>query len=68
MRVTPSIRSQRGLQKKTRFRLMLRKNFFCVCLGWIWTKNPMTADHWLLDVKLRVTGRGRVGADGMVRE
>ncbi len=27
----------------------------------------MTADNWLLDVKLRVTGRGRVGADGMVR-
>ncbi|CAF1178137.1 unnamed protein product [Adineta ricciae] len=25
----------------------------------------MTADNWLLDVKLRVTGRGRVGADGM---
>jgi len=27
----------------------------------------MTADNWLLDVKLRVTGRGRVGADGMVK-
>ena len=36
--------------------------------GWIWSKNTMTADNWLLDVKLRVTGRGRVGADGMVRE
>ncbi|CAF3575516.1 unnamed protein product [Adineta steineri] len=44
VRVTPSIRSQKG---------------------WIWTKNMMTADSWLLDVKLRVTGRGRVGADGM---
>ncbi|CAF1593851.1 unnamed protein product, partial [Adineta ricciae] len=44
VRVTPSIRSQRGR---------------------IWTKNPLVADHWLLDVKLRVTGRGRVGADGM---
>jgi mannose-binding lectin 1 len=44
VRVTPSIRSQKG---------------------WIWSKNTMTADNWLLDVKLRVTGRGRVGADGM---
>ncbi|UJR25079.1 hypothetical protein I4U23_006439 [Adineta vaga] len=44
VRVTPSIRSQKG---------------------WIWSKNPLVADNWLLDVKLRVTGRGRVGADGM---
>ncbi|CAF1354829.1 unnamed protein product [Adineta steineri] len=44
VRVTPSIRSQKG---------------------WIWSNNPLTADHWLLDIKLRVTGRGRVGADGM---
>ncbi len=28
----------------------------------------MTADNWLLDVKLRVTGRGRIGADGMVND
>ena len=27
----------------------------------------MTADNWLLDVKLRISGRGRVGADGMVK-
>ncbi|UJR23784.1 hypothetical protein I4U23_026761 [Adineta vaga] len=44
VRVTPSIRSQKG---------------------WIWSKNTMAADNWLLDVKLRVSGRGRVGADGM---
>jgi hypothetical protein len=43
------------------------KETFFVFLGWIWSKNPLTADHWLIDVKLRVTGRGRVGADGMVR-
>jgi hypothetical protein len=40
----------------------------CFVLGWIWSKNPLIADQWLLDVKLRVTGRGRVGADGMVRK
>ena len=28
----------------------------------------MTADNWLLDVKLRITGRGRIGADGMVKK
>ena len=28
----------------------------------------MTADNWSLDVKLRVTGRGRLGADGMVND
>ncbi|CAF3895516.1 unnamed protein product, partial [Rotaria magnacalcarata] len=44
VRVTPSIRSQKG---------------------WIWTKNTMTSDNWLLDVKLRVNGRGRIGADGL---
>ncbi|CAF0922076.1 unnamed protein product, partial [Didymodactylos carnosus] len=44
VRVTPSIRSQRG---------------------WIWSKNTLGADNWVLDVKLRVTGRGRIGADGM---
>lgn len=44
VRVTPSIRSQKGR---------------------IWSKTPLTADNWLLELKLRITGRGRVGADGM---
>ncbi|CAF1060230.1 unnamed protein product [Rotaria sordida] len=44
IRITPSIRSQKG---------------------WVWSKNTLSADSWLLDVKLRVTGRGRLGADGM---
>jgi hypothetical protein len=47
VRVTPSIRSQKGR---------------------IWSKNTMTADNWLLEVKIRVNGRGRVGADGMVSD
>jgi len=66
VRITPSIRSQKGLTKKLRFLFTDKKNSFV--LGWIWSKNPLTADQWLLDVKLRVTGRGRVGADGMVRK
>lgn len=28
----------------------------------------MTAENWLLDVKVRISGRGRMGADGMVRK
>lgn len=44
IRITPSIRSQKG---------------------WIWSKNTLTADHWLLELKLRINGRGRIGADGM---
>ncbi|CAF5050779.1 unnamed protein product, partial [Rotaria sp. Silwood1] len=44
VRITPSIRSQKG---------------------WIWSKNTLSANDWLLDIKLRITGRGRVGADGM---
>jgi hypothetical protein len=44
---------------------MNKENFYFI--GWIWSKNPLKSDHWVLDVKLRVTGRGRVGADGMVR-
>ncbi|CAF0758918.1 unnamed protein product [Didymodactylos carnosus] len=32
---------------------------------WIWCQNVLTADNWVLDVKLRVMGRGRTGADGM---
>ncbi len=56
--------------KKKYFNLCGRRKFlfYFVFSGWIWSKNTLTADHWLLDVKLRVTGRGRVGADGMVRE
>lgn len=48
-------------------RIPVRGESHATSLGWIWSKNTMTADNWLLDVKLRVTGRGRVGADGMVR-
>lgn len=33
----------------------------------MWTTHGLTAENWSVDVKLRVTGRGRVGADGMVR-
>ena len=64
MRITPSIRSQRGL----RIIIFCSKLFaFFLFSGWIWSKNTLSADNWILDVKVRVTGRGRVGADGMVR-
>lgn len=33
--------------------------------GAIWTKNPLNFDWWDLDIAFRVSGRGRVGADGL---
>ena len=45
VRITPSIKSQKGR---------------------IWTKNQMANPDWEIEVIMRVNGRGRVGADGMV--
>ncbi|CAH0552175.1 unnamed protein product [Brassicogethes aeneus] len=33
--------------------------------GAIWTKNPINFDNWDVDISFRVTGRGRIGADGL---
>jgi mannose-binding lectin 1 len=33
--------------------------------GAIWTKTPTNIDWWEVDIAFRVTGRGRVGADGL---
>ncbi|KAF4528690.1 hypothetical protein B566_EDAN015502 [Ephemera danica] len=44
VRITPSLRSQKG---------------------GIWTKEKTSFDWWEADVTFRVTGRGRVGADGL---
>lgn len=35
--------------------------------GAIWTKHPINFDFWDVDIAFRVTGRGRIGADGLVR-
>lgn len=35
-------------------------------LGAIWTKAPTNFDWWEVDITFRITGRGRIGADGMV--
>lgn len=45
VRITPSLRSQRGS---------------------IWTKNKVLFDNWEAEVTFRVSGRGRMGADGLV--
>ena len=34
--------------------------------GQIWSKHTMTNNNWEIEVSLRVSGRGRIGADGMV--
>ena len=35
--------------------------------GAIWSKNPINFDYWEADISFRITGRGRIGADGLVR-
>ncbi|MEQ2315051.1 Protein ERGIC-53 [Ameca splendens] len=44
VRITPSLRSQRGS---------------------VWTKNKVSFEHWEAEVTFRVSGRGRMGADGL---
>lgn len=45
IRITPSLKSQRGS---------------------VWTKSKSIFEYWEIEVTFRVTGRGRVGADGLV--
>ncbi|XP_028177939.1 protein ERGIC-53 isoform X3 [Ostrinia furnacalis] len=33
--------------------------------GAIWSKHPLSFDWWEVDVMFKVTGRGRIGADGL---
>lgn len=47
IRITPSLKSQRGS---------------------VWTKNKSVFENWEVEVTFRVTGRGRIGADGLVYE
>lgn len=46
VRITPSLRSQKGS---------------------VWTKNKVNFNSWEAEVTFRVSGRGRMGADGLVR-
>lgn len=34
--------------------------------GAIWTKNKTDFDGWEIEVAFRISGRGRIGADGLV--
>lgn len=34
--------------------------------GYMWTKNAVTFDWWEVEMNFRVSGSGRVGADGLV--
>lgn len=34
--------------------------------GGVWSKYPFPSDAWQVEVKFRIHGRGRIGADGMV--
>ncbi len=34
--------------------------------GWVWSVNPLVANDWMVDMSMRITGRLKNGADGMV--
>lgn len=34
--------------------------------GAIWTRQPINFEWWEVDIAFRITGRGRIGADGLV--
>ena len=34
----------------------------------MWTKNTVNFENWEAEVTFRVSGRGRMGADGLVKE
>jgi hypothetical protein len=40
---------------------------FYFASGAIWTKMKTNFEWWEADIIFRVTGRGRIGADGLVR-
>ena len=44
VRITPSLRSQKGM---------------------IWSRLQTSFDWWEVEINFRVTGRGRIGADGL---
>ena len=35
--------------------------------GYVWAKNVNTNPHWEVELTFKVSGRGRVGADGLVK-
>jgi hypothetical protein len=39
---------------------------FYFALGAIWTKVKTNFEWWEADIVFRITGRGRIGADGLV--
>lgn len=35
--------------------------------GWVWAKHKFSHKHWMVDITMRISGRLKNGADGMVR-
>jgi len=42
---------------------LINESFFA---GAIWTKSQTKFDWWTVEINFRVSGRGRIGADGLV--
>lgn len=67
--MTPSLRSQKGKMKyPILFYQHLPHQYLETChsTGAIWTKMATNFDWWEVELIFRVTGRGRIGADGLV--
>ncbi len=49
--------------------------YFCIHVifihlfsGYIWSRYAVDFDHWEVELIFKVTGRGRIGADGLVSQ
>lgn len=75
IRITPSLRSKKG----ERLHLSLWAEFIYLLIfrqyintikfsypGQVWSKMKNSNENWEVEVTFRISGRGRVGADGLV--
>ncbi len=56
-----------ALVRENGIHYLCTKDAICICVsGRVWSKNPNTHENWEIEVVFRISGRGRVGADGLV--
>ena len=46
--------------------ILYSRLFFFFQTGWVWSNLKTTFNQWSIECVFKVTGRGRVGADGLV--
>lgn len=42
--------------------------YFVIFLGYVWSKEKNSNPNWEVEVVFRISGRGRIGADGLVSD